>query len=153
MSIHTNVDSSSRIEAVVDAVSRWSGVTVAPHRYGGREFGFGSREVGHVHYTGLVDIAFPKVLHDALVDARWTEAHHVVPHSSWTTFRVRSDEDIERALNLLRLSYLYNALSLSRTEEGRRALDAVDLDAELDRIDPPRAVRERFGALREHARQ
>ncbi|WP_254545568.1 luciferase domain-containing protein [Halomarina pelagica] len=151
MSIDANLDSSSRIEEVIGEVSRWPGIAVADHRYGGREFRLGAREVGHVHYTGIVDIAFPKLVHDALVDAGWTEPHHVVPHSTWTTFRVRSDADVERALHLLRLSYLYHALSRIDTPEGAAALEAVDFDAELDRIAPPKAVRGRFAALRERA--
>ncbi|MFC7156584.1 luciferase family protein [Halomarina halobia] len=149
MSIDTNLDSSSRVEEVIGEVARWPGITVADHRYGGREFRLGEREVGHVHYTGTVDIAFPKLVHDALVDAGWTEAHHVVPHSTWTTFRVRSDADVQRALDLLRLSYLYNALSRADTPDAAAALDAVDLGAELDRIDPPTVVRKRFAALRD----
>src|SRR5579862_5583665 len=39
-------------------VSSWAGVSVYPHRFGGREFRFGDAEVGHIHAGGILDIRF-----------------------------------------------------------------------------------------------
>ena len=150
MSSHT-ADPSLLVERVIDAVSRWPGVTVHDHRYGGREFRLGTHEVGHVHYGGLVDIAFPRAVRDALVNAGRTGAHHVMPDSGWTSFRVRADPDVQAGVDLLRLAYVYHALSLARTDAGRTALDALDVDAELDALDVPHAARERFAQVRERA--
>ena len=91
-------------------VSAWPCISVHPHRFGGREFRFGRAEVGHVHTGGVVDIPFPRPVRDALLAEGLAEEHRWVPNSGWTTFRIRSDEDLKRALWLMRLSYLRYAL-------------------------------------------
>jgi hypothetical protein len=91
-------------------VSAWPNISIHPHRFGGREFRFGNAEVGHVHTGGIVDIPFPRAVHDALLAQGLAEKHHWVPNSGWTTFQVRSEEDRTHALWLLRLSYLRYAL-------------------------------------------
>ena len=40
------MDSLTRLD---EEVSAWPGVSVHPHRFGGREFKFGKAEIGHVH--------------------------------------------------------------------------------------------------------
>ena len=51
-------------------------VSVHPHRFGGREFRFGSAEIGHIHIAGIVDIPFPRTMRDALLDEGLAEEHH-----------------------------------------------------------------------------
>ena len=81
-----------------------------PHRFGGREFRFGSAEVGHVHTGGVVDIPFTRAIHDRLLAEGLAEEHHWVPKSGWVTFRVRDEKDLKHSVWLLRLSYLRYAL-------------------------------------------
>lgn len=94
-------------------ISTWPQVSVHPHRFGGREFRFGSAEVGHVHAGGTVDIPFPRSLRDALLRQGLAEEHHWVPDSGWVTFRVRDGKDFQHALWLMRLSYLRYAIKTS----------------------------------------
>jgi hypothetical protein len=93
-----------------EEVSAWSNVSVHPHRFGGREFCLGSAEVGHAHENGIVDIPFPRSIHDALLAENLAERHHWVPNSGWITFRLRSEDDLSHAIWLMRLSYLRYAL-------------------------------------------
>ena len=93
-----------------EEVSAWPHISVHPHRFGGREFRFGSAEVGHVHIGGMVDIPFPRPVRDALLAEGLAEEHHSVPNSGWITFRVRNDEDLRHALWLMRLSFLRYAV-------------------------------------------
>jgi hypothetical protein len=93
-----------------DTVSQWPHVSVHRHRFGGREFRFGSAEVGHVHTGGIVDIPFPRSIRDALLEEGLAEEHGWVPNSGWVTFRVHSEQDLKHALWLMRLSYLRYAL-------------------------------------------
>jgi hypothetical protein len=102
-------------------VSAWADVSVHPHRFGGREFVFGSAEVGHVHVGGIVDVPFPRAVRDALLAEGLAEAHHWVPDSGWITFRIRSENDLKRALWLMRLSYLRYALKTA--SDPRRLLE------------------------------
>jgi hypothetical protein len=98
------------LRQVEDAVSAWPHISVQPHRFGGREFLFGKAEVGHVHTGGVVDIPFPRSVHDALLSQGLAEQHRWVPDSGWITFRMRSERDLDHALWLMRLSYLRYAL-------------------------------------------
>jgi hypothetical protein len=96
-----------------EEVSAWSNTSVHPHRFGGREFLFGSAEVGHVHAGRVVDIPFPRSVRDALLADGLAEEHHWVPNSGWITFQMRSEEDLSHALWLMRLSYVRYALKSS----------------------------------------
>lgn len=94
------------LQSLEAKVSLWPGVSAHPHRFGGREFCIGRLEVGHTHSDGTLDIPFPRALHDQLLAEGLAEQHHWAPDSGWTTFQLRSEEDIAHGLQLLRLSYL-----------------------------------------------
>ncbi len=98
------------LQKLGEEVSGWPHISVHPHRFGGKEFRFGSAEVGHVHTGGIVDIPFPRSVHDALLAEGLAEEHRWVPNSGWITFRMRSEDDLKHALWLIRLSYLRYAL-------------------------------------------
>jgi luciferase-like monooxygenase len=109
------------LKKLEDEVSAWPHVSIHPHRFGGKEFRFRSAEVGHVHTGGLVDIPFPRSVHDVLLAAGLAEEHRWVPNSGWITFHVRSDADLKHALWLMRLSYLRYALKTA--PDARKLLE------------------------------
>ena len=94
------------LKILEDEVSTWPNISIHPHRFGGREFRFGSAEVGHVHTGGIVDIPFPRTVRDALLAEGLAEEHRWAPNSGWITFRIRSEQDLKHAVWLMRLSYL-----------------------------------------------
>jgi hypothetical protein len=98
------------LKKLQEQVSTWPGISVHPHRFGGREFCLGSSEVGHVHRDGAVEIPFPRALRDALLAEGHAQEHRWAPDSGWVTFPVQREQDAEHALWLLRLSYLRYAL-------------------------------------------
>ena len=71
----------------------------------GRNYHFGRREIGHVHGDSLVDIPFPKEIRNELVAARRAEPHHILPESGWVSIYLRQPSDVDRAIELLHLSY------------------------------------------------
>ena len=93
-----------------EQVSAWPRVSAHAHRFGGKEFRVGKAEVGHVHNSGEVDIPFPRAFHDELLARGLAQRHRWAPNTGWVTFRVRDEADIERAVWLMRLSYLRFAL-------------------------------------------
>lgn len=95
-------------------VSTWPNVSIHPHRFGGREFRFGSAEIGHIHVGGILDIPFPRAIRDTLLEEKLAEEHHWVPNSGWVTYRIRGEGDWEHAFWLMRLSYLRYALKNAR---------------------------------------
>jgi luciferase-like monooxygenase len=92
-------------ETIKNTVSVWDGVTAHAHRFGGTEFRLGSREIGHVHGDGLVDIPFPTKVRNEIVSAGEASPHHVLPESGWVSFYIQKPEDVKRAIGLLRRSY------------------------------------------------
>ena len=108
---------------ITEAVSRWEGVSHEPHRFGGVEFRLGRREIGHVHGDSLVDIPFPVAVRRELVAAGLAEPHHILPESGWISFYLRSSQDIDRAIDLLRRSY-----DLAIQQRSRRTAAALETD-------------------------
>ncbi|WP_132057502.1 luciferase domain-containing protein [Halorussus amylolyticus] len=119
------------VDRIIEEVAAWPHVNTNEHRFEGREFTLGPREVGHVHRWGIVDVPFTKRLRDQLISEGKTGEHHVVPESGWTTLYVEGDEDVEHATWLLRLSYLYHVTTLKRTPVGAEKFADVDVDEEL----------------------
>ncbi len=92
-------------EEIRKAVTKWDGIEVAAHRFGGLEYRIGRREIGHMHGDSLVDIPFPKRVRDELVAAGVAQPHHVLPETGWVTFYIREHSDIMQAIALFRRSY------------------------------------------------
>jgi hypothetical protein len=92
-------------QTIRNEVTSWDGIAANAHRFGGTEYRLGSREIGHVHGDGLVDIPFPTKIRDALVAAGTAQPHHVLPHTGWISFYIREPDDVGRAIELLRRSY------------------------------------------------
>lgn len=91
-----------KIDAVLQS---WPGITSHAHRFGGTEYNLARREIGHVHGDSLVDIPFPKKVRNELVTAGRAEPHHVLPESGWVSIFLRQSSDVDRAIELLHLSF------------------------------------------------
>ena len=92
-------------DAIVREVSAWPGVTTGRHRFGGTEFRFGHRELGHLHGSRLADLPFPVRIREELIATGRAEPHHVLPDTGWVSFRIRSSDDAAAAVVLFRLNY------------------------------------------------
>jgi hypothetical protein len=96
-------------ETIHDAIARevtgWPGVTTARHRFGGTEFRYNRRELGHLHGSRLADLPFPLLIRNELVAAGRAQAHHVHPESGWVSYVIRDPSDIARVVALFRLNY------------------------------------------------
>jgi hypothetical protein len=118
---------------IVREVSLWPGISTGDHKFGGTEFRFGQREIGHVHDFGVVDIPFTVVVRDALVRAGLAARHHWLPDSGWVTIPAHADS--ERAIRLLRLSFLKAELRSADSNAVRNAeieLQTFDLGDEMN---------------------
>jgi len=110
-----------------EEISAWPQVSSHAHRFGGKEFRFGSAEIGHVHIGGIVDIPFPRSIRDALLAEGLAEEHHWVPNSGWITFRVRSEDDLKHSVWLMRLSYVRYALKTANDPRGLLEQESEEL--------------------------
>jgi hypothetical protein len=105
-------DNDARIEA---AVTRWNGVTAHDHRFGGREFRYGKRELGHLHGDRLADLPFPRRIAAMLVETGRAQPHRFA-RGGWVSLPIRGEDDVDAAVELFRLSY-----ERARVAEARRA--------------------------------
>ncbi len=101
-------------EKIEAALQGWPGITSQQHRLGGTEDNLGRREIGHVHGDSLVDIPFPKKLRNELVAAGRAEPYHILPESGWVSVFLRQARDVDRAIELLHVSF---EIANQRTEK------------------------------------
>jgi hypothetical protein len=92
-------------EAIVREVSAWPGVTTGRHRFGGTEFRYERRELGHLHGNRLADLPFPLLVRNELVAAGRAEPHHIYPESGWISYYITSVSDVAQVVALFRLNY------------------------------------------------
>lgn len=93
------------LDAIRQEVLSWPGVTEEPHRFGGVEFRYGKRELGHVHGDYLADLPFPVRVRESLVAEGKAMAHHILPQSGWVSYPLRDAAAVPGALDLFRLAY------------------------------------------------
>lgn len=127
------------LQKLQEEVSAWPNISVHAHRFGGTEFRFGSAEVGHVHLDGTVDIPFPRSVHDALLAEALAEEHRWLPNSGWITFHVGSEDDLQHAVWLMRLSYLRYRLKAAADPRGllERETEELHLNPEFQALLEP----------------
>jgi hypothetical protein len=92
-------------DRIRQAVTGWPGVTAHPHRFGGVEFRFGHREIGHLHGDRLADLPFPRRIRDELIAAGRARPHHVLPDTGWVSRWIRSADETDEVIALFRLNY------------------------------------------------
>jgi hypothetical protein len=107
---------------VIDkAVTSWPGVAAAPHRFGGIEYRYGRKEMGHVHGDRLADLPLPRKLHDEMVAAGRAQPHHVLPDTGWVSCWMATPADAAGVIELFRMQYeRYLAGAAARTPRERR---------------------------------
>ena len=92
-------------QLIHEAVGSWPGVEAVTHRFGGTEYRFGRKEMGHVHGDRLVDMPLPRRLHDELVASGRAQPHHILPDTGWVSVWMDGPDDAARAIELFRLQY------------------------------------------------
>ena len=102
---HQEVRTKRAGELIREAVSSWPGVETAPHRFGGIEYRYGRKEMGHVHGDRLADLPLPRKVHDEVIAAGRAQPHHVLPHSGWVSSWMEGPEDAAGVIELFRMQY------------------------------------------------
>jgi hypothetical protein len=92
------------ISAIESAVRGWPEMRVGVHRLGGIGFFFRGKESGHIHGNGLLDCLVGRANRDRLIESGRALPHHIFPRSGWISFWVRNEEDIQSALELIRIA-------------------------------------------------
>ena len=107
-------------QTITAEVMSWEGTVARPHRFGGTEFNLGERrEIGHIHGDAIVDVPLSKRLRDELVAEGRAEPHHIYPNSGFVTIYLKQPEDVQRALQALRLSYDLAVKQREQSKQGQ----------------------------------
>ena len=99
------------IEKLESIVNSWEGIHVSIHKYGGRQFNYYGKEIGHVHSNGILDIRLSRCMKRSVIRRELAKEHHLFRNTGWISFYIRSDADVEKAVKLLRISMLENVIS------------------------------------------
>lgn len=92
-------------DLIREAVMSWPGVEGVPHRFGGTEYRYRRKELGHVHGDRLADLPMPRKLRDQIIAAGQAEPHHVLPQSGWVSCWMSGPEDAAGVIELFRMQY------------------------------------------------
>ena len=88
-----------------ESVGSWPGVSAVPHRFGGTEYMYGKKEMGHVHGDRLAELPVPRRLRDELIAAGRAQPHHILPETGWISVWIESPDDIAGVIELFRMQY------------------------------------------------
>ena len=86
-------------------VANWQDITHQPHHFGGTEYDYKGKEIGHIHGDAIVDIPFSVAIRKKLVEKGKALAHHILPDTGWVTIYLKSETEVLHAIELLRYSY------------------------------------------------
>jgi putative MATE family efflux protein len=128
-----------RMKALVDTLRGLEDVELHQVRADAVGFFVGTRQIGHIHPSGHVDLPLPFDVGEVLVANGVVEPHRMHEGAGWYTHRLQDADDLDRAQWLLRLGHGLTRLFCHDppTPEGRSDLDDLNLDdalrAALDR--------------------
>jgi len=83
------------------------GVALSVHRFGGVGFTSGGHELAHLHGNGLFDAFVGVSARDNVVRTGMALPHHVFPRSGWVSFWIKTEADLPKALELMRIAQQY----------------------------------------------
>ncbi|WP_233268782.1 luciferase domain-containing protein [Mucilaginibacter lacusdianchii] len=93
------------VDEIEATLLQWPHTSVTTHKYGGIQFNYEGKEIGHIHSNGLLDMLLSRKL-----KARWMQDgriqdHHSFKNSGWISFYISTIEDKEYAIQLLQAGY------------------------------------------------
>jgi|GEM_PF-458510 len=96
------------MDEIEGEVLKWRGTIKTLHKYGGVQFNYGNREIGHIHGNGLLDMLLNKNLKQQLMEEGKVLNHHVFKNTGWVSFYIKNKTDKDYAINLLRIAYQFH---------------------------------------------
>ena len=101
---------------------------------GGKEFLLNGKEIGHIHYNGVLDILFNKNIKDELLKENLVREHRWGPNSGWTTFYLNTKSDLNKAEELIRLSLVFHRKRKSPNPLSIEEIDNLDFPDNVKKL-------------------
>ncbi len=64
------------LDKIAAEVSKWEHVKVSTHKYGGMQFNYNDKEIGHIHSNGLLDMLLSRKIKQLLMEEGRIQDHH-----------------------------------------------------------------------------
>jgi hypothetical protein len=89
-------------------------VSLAPHSGRAVAFRLDEAVIGVLHHDGLLEVPVPMPVRTVLIEEGFAAPHDARPGTDWVAAQLRTAEDVDATVLLLRLSYLYRRLLRSQ---------------------------------------
>ncbi len=93
------------MDDIENEVLSWPNTTIQVHKFGGTQFNFQTKELGHIHGNGLLDVLFSRKMKSELTKQYKVQDHHIFKNSGWISFQIKTEADKLIAITLLRHSH------------------------------------------------
>jgi hypothetical protein len=105
---------STLVTELTEQAGSWRHVTLAPHSRHAVAFRLEEVVLGILHYDGLLEVPVPAPIRTPLLAEGLAVPQPARSTADWVARSLHTDEDVDPATLLLRLSYLYRRLLRSR---------------------------------------
>ncbi|WP_233509651.1 luciferase domain-containing protein [Pedobacter chinensis] len=92
-------------DEIEEEVLKWNGTSISLHKFGGTQFNYHQKELGHLHSNGILDVLFNKKIKQKLIDDGRAKEHHVFKKSGWISLYIKDRADVKNAIALLFIAY------------------------------------------------
>lgn len=113
---------SGLVTQLTERAGAWFNVSLVPHASRAVSFRLNEATIGVLHHDGLLEIPVPAPIRTVLVDEGYAVSHPARPGIDWVAVRVHEADDLDPAILLLRLSYLYRRLLRSQNPATLRRI-------------------------------
>lgn len=103
--LFTNKNLLDYLDDLEREVLLWKGTSVELHKYGGTQFNYRGKELGHIHGNGLLDLLFSRKAKAELIKNYGVKEHHIFKDSGWISFQIKTEADKNLAIELLKMSH------------------------------------------------
>ncbi|NCD68837.1 hypothetical protein GSY63_05665 [Mucilaginibacter sp. R11] len=93
------------LDAIETEADKWENVTISTHKYGGTQFNYGGKEIGHIHSNGLLDMLLSRSIKQQLMQQGRIQDHHSFKNTGWISFYIHTKRDAGYALHLLQIGH------------------------------------------------
>lgn len=114
--------SSTLVTELTERAGAWFNVSLVPHSPRAVSFQLDEASMGILHHDGLLEIPVPAPIRTVLVEEGFAVAHSDRPGTDWVAVHLDEADDMNSAVLLLRLSYLYRRLLRSQNPATLRRI-------------------------------
>ena len=94
------------IDEIAAEASKWDHTRITTHKYGGLQFNYQEKEIGHIHSNGLLDMLLSRKVKNILMEDGRINNHHSFKNTGWISFYIKTANDKAYAVELLKKGYL-----------------------------------------------